>query len=76
MAGRAKCATCGALCPPLPDGDLGRDAGTGLANIRTRLQNLYGGPASISVAGAPGGGTLVTLDLPPEPPADLARASA
>ena len=56
--------------------DLGRDAGTGLSNIRTRLQNLYGGPASISVAAAPGGGTLVTLDLPPEPPADLARASA
>jgi two-component system, LytTR family, sensor kinase len=56
--------------------DLGRDAGTGLSNIRTRLQNLYGGPATISVAAAPGGGTLVTLDLPPEPPADLARASA
>ena len=56
--------------------DLGRDAGTGLSNIRTRLQNLYGGLASISVAAAPGGGTLVTLDLPPEPPADLARASA
>ena len=26
--------------------DLARDAGTGLSNIRTRLQNLYGGPAS------------------------------
>jgi two-component system LytT family sensor kinase len=56
--------------------DLARDAGTGLSNIRTRLQNLYGGPASISVAAAPDGGTLVVLDLPPEPPADLARASA
>ena len=56
--------------------DRGRDAGTGLSNIRTRLQNLYGGLASISVAAAPGGGTLVTIDLPPEPPADLARASA
>ena len=56
--------------------DLARDAGTGLSNVRTRLQNLYGGPASLSVAAAPGGGTLVTLDLPPEPPADLARASA
>jgi two-component system, LytTR family, sensor kinase len=56
--------------------DLARDAGTGLSNIRTRLQNLYGGPASIAVTATPGGGACVTLDLPPEPPADLARASA
>ena len=56
--------------------DLARDAGTGLSNIRTRLANLYGGPASLSVTAAPGGGTLAVLDLPPEPPADLARASA
>ena len=56
--------------------DLERDAGTGLSNIRTRLQNLYGGPASLSVGAAPGGGTLVVLDLPPEPPAEIARASA
>jgi hypothetical protein len=61
----------------VPSGfDLARDAGTGLSNIRTRLQNLYGGPASLRMAAAPGGGTLVTLDLPPEPPADLARATA
>ncbi len=56
--------------------DLARHAGTGLSNIRTRLQNLYGGPASLDVRAASGGGTIVTLDLPPEPPADLARASA
>jgi LytS/YehU family sensor histidine kinase len=56
--------------------DLERDAGTGLSNIRTRLRNLYGGPASLSVGAAPGGGTLVVLELPPEPPAELARASA
>ncbi|MEO5823939.1 MAG: histidine kinase [Vicinamibacteraceae bacterium] len=61
----------------LPAGfDLARDAGTGLSNIRTRLLNLYGGPASLSVSVAHGGGTLVVLDLPSEPPADLARASA
>ena len=61
----------------VPSGfDLARDAGTGLANIRTRLRNLYGGPASLSVAPADGGGTIVALDLPPQPPADLARASA
>jgi sensor histidine kinase YesM len=56
--------------------DLARHAGTGLSNIRTRLQNLYGGPASLEVRAGAGGGTIVTLDLPPEPPADLARASA
>jgi sensor histidine kinase YesM len=62
----------------LPAGfSLDRHAGTGLSNIRTRLQNLYGGQAAaLRVAAAPGGGTLVTLDLPPDPPVDLARASA
>jgi sensor histidine kinase YesM len=61
----------------LPAGfSLERDAGTGLSNIRTRLQNLYGPPATITIAAAPGGGTLVTVDLPAAPPADLARASA
>jgi len=61
----------------LPAGfSLERHAGTGLTNIRTRLQNLYGPPAAMSVAAAPGGGTLVTVDLPGVPPADLARATA
>jgi sensor histidine kinase YesM len=61
----------------LPAGfSLERDAGTGLTNIRTRLQNLYGPPAVMMIAAAPGGGTLVTVDLPAAPPADLARASA
>jgi signal transduction histidine kinase len=55
---------------------LDRHAGTGLTNVRTRLQNLYGGhAAALRVAAAPGGGTLVTLDLPVDPPADLARAA-
>ena len=46
----------------LPAGfDLARHAGTGLSNIRTRLQNLYGGPAADrACAAAPGGGTVVT----------------
>ena len=61
----------------LPAGfSLERDAGTGLTNVRTRLQNLYGPPAAMVVAAAPGGGTIVTVDLPAAPPADLARASA
>jgi two-component system LytT family sensor kinase len=67
----------------LPAGfSLDRDAGTGLSNIRTRLQNLYGPPATLTVAEAPatgagpGNGTIVTVDLPSAPPADLARATA
>jgi signal transduction histidine kinase len=55
---------------------LDRDAGTGLRNIRTRLQNLYGAPAALRVEAAATGGTVVTVDLPPAPPADLAQATA
>ena len=61
----------------LPAGfDLARDAGTGLSNVRTRLHNLYGTPASLTIVPQPGGGTIVTVDLPPQPPADVVRASA
>jgi two-component system, LytTR family, sensor kinase len=61
----------------LPAGfDLDRHAGTGLSNVRTRLRNLYGAPASLAIAPQAGGGTLVTVDLPPQPPADVARATA
>jgi two-component system LytT family sensor kinase len=61
----------------LPAGfDLARHAGTGLSNVRTRLQNLYGTPAAMTMAPQAGGGTLVTVELPPQPPADIVRASA
>jgi two-component system, LytTR family, sensor kinase len=62
----------------LPAGfSLDRHAGTGLSNIRTRLQNLYAGPAALAVTANPsGGGTLVTVDLPTAPPSDLAQATA
>jgi two-component system, LytTR family, sensor kinase len=61
----------------LPGGfDLERDAGTGLGNVRTRLRNLYGDPASMTIAAQAGGGTLVTVEVPPQPPADAIRASA
>jgi hypothetical protein len=61
----------------LPAGfDLDRDAGTGLGNVRTRLRNLYGGPASMTVAAQAGGGTIVTVELPPQPPVDAVRATA
>jgi sensor histidine kinase YesM len=55
---------------------LDRHAGTGLRNIRTRLQNLYGGPAALRIEASPAGGTVVTVDLPSAPPADLAQATA
>jgi signal transduction histidine kinase len=38
--------------------------GVGLANIRERLQLLYGPKAALTVAENPGGGTLVTITVP------------
>jgi signal transduction histidine kinase len=38
--------------------------GVGLANIRERLQLLYGHKASLTVAENPGGGTVVTITVP------------
>ena len=38
--------------------------GVGLANIRQRLQLLYGGRASLTIAENPGGGTIATITLP------------
>jgi sensor histidine kinase YesM len=41
--------------------------GVGLANIRERLQLLYGPKASLTIAENPGGGTRVTLAVPYRP---------
>lgn len=38
--------------------------GVGLANIRERLQLLYGPKAALTVAENPGGGTIVTITVP------------
>ena len=38
--------------------------GVGLANIRERLQLLYGGKASLTITENPPGGTRVTVSLP------------
>lgn len=50
----------------LPAGfDLERDAGTGLSNARSRLEQIYGGAAGITVReNAAGAGTTVELVLP------------
>jgi sensor histidine kinase YesM len=41
--------------------------GVGLANIRERLQLLYGPKASLTITENPGGGTRVTLAVPYKP---------
>ena len=41
--------------------------GVGLANIRERLQLLYGARASLTITQNPGGGTRVTLAVPYKP---------
>ena len=41
--------------------------GTGLRNTRERLAQLYGDRGLMSIADAPGGGTIVTVDLPVVP---------
>jgi sensor histidine kinase YesM len=38
--------------------------GVGLANIRERLQTLYGNAASLSLESPPEGGTVATIRLP------------
>ena len=38
--------------------------GVGLANIRERLQLLYGAKGSLTVTENPGGGTRVTITVP------------
>ena len=59
-----------------PGFDLERDAGTGLRNIRTRLQQLYGADAHLELRSAPGGGTLVSVRIPTDDATARARASA
>jgi signal transduction histidine kinase len=63
----------GALAVSVADTGLGfgraatAGTGVGLANIRERLQLLYGRKASLTVAENPGGGTLVTITVPYKP---------
>ena len=42
-------------------------SGTGLRNTRERLAQLYGDRGLMSIADAPGGGTIVTVDIPASP---------
>ena len=49
--------------------------GVGLANIRERLQLLYGPKAGLTIAENPGGGTRVTVSVPYKPVQDPAHAA-
>jgi signal transduction histidine kinase len=61
----------------LPPGfNLDRHQGTGLKNIRVRLQQLYGPAARLEVTPRTVGGTLVFITLPSAPLENLALASA
>ena len=61
----------------LPPGfDVARDAGTGLRNIRVRLQQLYGDAARLSIAPAPLEGTRVRIVMPADSAAGRIRESA
>jgi hypothetical protein len=50
--------------PGLRHGRPPAGTGVGLANIRERLQMLYGGKATLAVAAHPPGGTVVTITVP------------
>jgi two-component system, LytTR family, sensor kinase len=49
-------------------------AGLGLANVRARLERLYGDSSALVASNRPGGGASVTLRLPLRPPAARGRA--
>lgn len=61
----------------LPPGfTISRDAGTGLRNISTRLQQLFGERGTLRLASAQGGGTRVDVAIPIREADALARETA
>ena len=63
----------GKLCVTVADSGLGfgraatAGTGVGLANIRERLQLLYGAKAALTISENPGGGTVVSVSVPYKP---------
>lgn len=61
----------------LPPGfDLDEDAGTGLRNVRVRLQQLFGPTASLTASSPAGHGTTVKVMLPASQGTALAKETA
>ena len=57
--------------------DINRQAGTGLRNIQSRLEHLYGAAAALDIgAGGDRGGTKVCVRLPIAPTMRAERATA
>lgn len=50
--------------PGMSAGTKSPGSGTGLRNTRERLAQLYGDRGLMSITDAPGGGTIVTVDIP------------
>ncbi len=59
-----------------PGFDIVRDAGTGLRNIRVRLQQLYGLDAALTLHSTPDGDTAVIVTIPAHRATALAAESA
>ena len=59
-----------------PGFSLDQNAGTGLRNIRVRLQQLFGGGARLAIDSRQGGGTIVDITMPADAEGKRARASA
>ena len=53
--------------PGMSAGSKSPGTGTGLRNTRERLAQLYGDRGLMSITDAPGGGTIVTVDIPVVP---------
>ena len=60
----------------VPGFSLDQNAGTGLRNIRVRLQQLFGVGARLTVDSRQGGGTIVDITMPADAEGKRARASA
>jgi two-component system LytT family sensor kinase len=50
-------------------------AGIGMKNVQERLEVLYGSQAQFNVVSSPGRGTLVSIELPAEHPAQITEAT-
>lgn len=59
-----------------PGFHLDRDAGTGLRNIRVRLQQLYGSAGRLEIDAVPAGGARVSVRLPSRRDSERTKATA